>query len=101
MASDVNCLKECDTKDTKVMPGCSTFGEAERYMSKSAIVRLKAIRRLAGEALMTQEVIECVASLVEEKGTDVWWLADTESLLPDSLKRQAEQYTRGLDTMDV
>ena len=50
---------------------------------------------------MTQEVIESVAALVEEKGSDVWWLAEPEALLPEALKGQADQYVKGLDTMDV
>ena len=50
---------------------------------------------------MTQEVIEHIASLVEEKGTDVWWQASTEDLLPNSLKHRAHQLQKGLDTMDV
>ena len=28
---------------------------------------------LSGEALMTQQTIEHIAKVVEEKGTDVWW----------------------------
>ena len=55
----------------------------------------------AGEALMTQEVIEHIASLVEQKGTDIWWQVDTAALLPDSLQSQAETLKKGLDTMDV
>ena len=55
----------------------------------------------AGEALMTQEVIERIASLVEQKGSDIWWQADTAALLPDSLQSRAETLKKGLDTMDV
>ena len=50
---------------------------------------------------MTQAVIEHVAGLVEEKGSDIWWLADVEALLPPDLKSQASQYSKGSDTMDV
>ena len=50
---------------------------------------------------MTQEVIEHVAALVEQKGTDIWWQADVASLLPDSLKAEADNWKKGQDTMDV
>ena len=50
---------------------------------------------------MTQAVIEHVASLVEQKGSDIWWLADVEALLPPDMKEEADQYSKGLDTMDV
>ena len=50
---------------------------------------------------MTQAVIEHVASLVEQKGSDIWWLADTAALLPADLQSQADQYSKGSDTMDV
>lgn len=50
---------------------------------------------------MTQEVIEYIASLVEEKGTDIWWQADVASLLPENLKSDADNWQKGLDTMDV
>lgn len=55
----------------------------------------------AGEALMTQEIIEHVASLVEQKGSDVWWQAGVQDLLPESLRKQADQLQKGVDTMDV
>ncbi len=58
-------------------------------------------RRRAGDALMTQEVIEHVAKLVEEKGSDVWWQADVEALLPENLRDRAGSIRKGLDTMDV
>ena len=50
---------------------------------------------------MTEEVIEHVAALVEDKGSDAWWGAPLEALLPPSLKDRAEQLRRGDDTMDV
>ena len=50
---------------------------------------------------MTQEVIEHVAALVEEKGSDAWWGAPLEALLPASLQDRAGQLQRGDDTMDV
>lgn len=54
-----------------------------------------------GEALMSQEIIEHIAQVVEQKGSDVWWQADVEALLPESLKSRAGQLRKGLDTMDV
>ena len=50
---------------------------------------------------MTQEIIDHAAALVEEKGTDVWWQAPEEALLPPSLKAQADSFVKGTDTMDV
>lgn len=55
----------------------------------------------AGEAVMSEEVIEHVAGVVAEKGTDVWWAAPNEVLLPPSLQGRASSLTRGQDTMDV
>ncbi|KAK9813953.1 hypothetical protein WJX73_006457 [Symbiochloris irregularis] len=54
-----------------------------------------------GEAVMSEEVIEHVAGVVAEKGTDVWWAAPIEALLPPSLQDRASSLTRGQDTMDV
>lgn len=50
---------------------------------------------------MTQETIEHVASVVEQKGTDVWWAAPIEVVLPPSLQARAGTLRRGDDTMDV
>ncbi|KAF4549722.1 tRNA synthetases class I (I, L, M and V)-like protein 1 [Elsinoe fawcettii] len=55
----------------------------------------------SGEAVMTEESIEHIISVIEEKGTDAWWSdpADDSSWIAPSLP--AEQYIRGTDTMDV
>ena len=55
----------------------------------------------AGEALMTQEVIEHVAALIAEKGSDAWWGAPLEALLPASYHDRLDTLRRGDDTMDV
>ncbi|KAK9805259.1 hypothetical protein WJX72_009336 [[Myrmecia] bisecta] len=55
----------------------------------------------SGEALMTAELIEHIASVVGEKGGDAWWLLDIEDLLPPGLKAQADKLVKGQDTMDV
>ena len=68
-------------------------------MSETGVNEFAAVA--VGEPLMTQAVIEHVASLVEQKGSDIWWLADTAALLPPDLQSQADQFSKGLDTMDV
>ena len=50
---------------------------------------------------MTQEVIEHVAALVAAKGSDAWWGAPMEALLPASYHDRLDSLQRGDDTMDV
>ncbi len=50
---------------------------------------------------MTEETIEHMASVVEEKGTDAFWQAPIEELLPESLKGEAPKLEKRLETMDV
>eukprot|EP00753_Platysulcus_tardus_P019813 PLAT7558.1.p1 GENE.PLAT7558.1~~PLAT7558.1.p1 ORF type:complete len:973 (-),score=502.57 PLAT7558.1:103-3021(-) len=57
--------------------------------------------RDSGEALLTADSVEHVARLVEEQGSDVWWTASTEQLLPPQLAGEADAWQRGTDTMDV
>jgi len=54
------------------------------------------------EPLLTQETISHIEAIFREKGSDAWWELPIESLLPEGpLRLQADQYTRGTDTMDV
>ena len=55
----------------------------------------------AGKELMTEETIEHMASVVEAKGTDAFWQAPIEELLPESLKSEAPKLEKRLETMDV
>ena len=55
----------------------------------------------AGEELMTEESIEHMASVVEAKGTDAFWQAPVEELLPASLRAEAPRLEKRLETMDV
>ncbi|KAK9822294.1 hypothetical protein WJX74_003674 [Apatococcus lobatus] len=55
-----------------------------------------------GEALMTPEIIEHVAGVLESGGGgDAWWTKPLEELLPESLRDQADSLRKGEDTMDV
>ena len=56
---------------------------------------------LAGRELMTEETIEHMASVVEAQGTDAFWQAPIEELLPESLKGEAPKLEKRLETMDV
>ena len=58
----------------------------------------------AGEPLLTEESVEHMAKLVEShpRGSDVFWSATVEELLPPSLKGKAEEFEkRQIETMDV
>ena len=50
---------------------------------------------------MTEESIEHMASVVEAKGTDAFWQAPIEELLPASLHGEAPRLEKRLETMDV
>jgi isoleucyl-tRNA synthetase len=53
------------------------------------------------EVLLSEESVQHVAALVRERGSDVWWSAPLEELLPASERGRAHLYRRGCDTMDV
>ena len=46
-------------------------------------------RRLADEALMSDETIAHVTALVRQHGSDCWWTMGVEQLLPPSLQHLA------------
>lgn len=54
-----------------------------------------------GEALMTPETLSHIENLFRKRGSDTWWELEVADLLPPSLSAQADQYTKGTDTMDV
>ena len=66
-------------------------------------VPIPALYEPNGNAVMTDEVIEHIISVIQERGTDAWWTdpADDIAWVPESLRGKAEGYTRGRDTMDV
>ena len=56
---------------------------------------------IAGKELMTEESIEHMASVVEAQGTDAFWQAPVEELLPAALRGEAPRLEKRLETMDV
>eukprot|EP00644_Phytophthora_capsici_P013267 jgi/Phyca11/560976/estExt2_Genewise1.C_PHYCAscaffold_51085 len=69
--------------------------------------------KTTGEPLITEESIEYLQGIVktyrvegkdgevEREGADCWWDLSVQELLPESLKDQADQYEKGMDTLDV
>jgi len=55
-----------------------------------------------GRAVMTDESVEHIISVVRERGTDAWWAdsPDEPAWIPESLRGTGD-YRRGADTMDV
>ncbi|MDY7023414.1 MAG: isoleucine--tRNA ligase, partial [Cyanobacteriota bacterium] len=54
-----------------------------------------------GEFLMNEETINHVQKVIAEKGSDAWWELSVEELLPEKYRKDADQYRKGTDTMDV
>lgn len=54
-----------------------------------------------GEPLLTEQTLEHITGLVAQHGSDVWWTAPVEQLLPPALAHLAPSLTKGEDTMDV
>jgi isoleucyl-tRNA synthetase len=65
-------------------------------------VPIPALYEPTGNAVMTDEVIDHIISVIQERGTDAWWsdAPDDPAWIPESLRGKAE-YSRGRDTMDV
>jgi isoleucyl-tRNA synthetase len=65
-------------------------------------VPIPALYEPNGNAVMTDEVIDHIITVIHERGTDAWWTdaADDPAWIPESLRGKAE-HTRGRDTMDV
>lgn len=53
------------------------------------------------EPLMTPETLKHIEDVFRAKGSDAWWELSIAELLPADLRDQADQYTKGSDTMDV
>lgn len=58
-----------------------------------------------GEAVLTDESVSHIISVISERGTDAWWSDDEHDLawIPPSLRQSGTQksFRRGKDTMDV
>lgn len=54
-----------------------------------------------GEAILTNESVDHIIKVIEERGVDAWWSdpADDPAWLPNGLA--ASEYVRGKDTLDV
>ncbi|KAK3341791.1 tRNA synthetases class I-domain-containing protein [Lasiosphaeria hispida] len=65
-------------------------------------VPIPALYDTSGNAVMTEETIEHIISVIQKRGTDAWWTDDKYDpvWIPASLGSPVE-YTRGRDTMDV
>ncbi|KAI1765087.1 isoleucyl-tRNA synthetase [Hypoxylon sp. FL1150] len=55
-----------------------------------------------GAAVVNEDVVEHILSVIQERGTHAWWsdAPDDPAWIPASLKEKG-QYRRGTDTMDV
>ena len=65
-------------------------------------VPIPALYDASGDAVMTDETINHIISVIKERGTDAWWNDDPNdpAWIPASLQN-AGVFTRGKDTMDV
>ncbi|KAK1752550.1 hypothetical protein QBC47DRAFT_453996 [Echria macrotheca] len=65
-------------------------------------VPIPALYDAGGNAVMTEETLDHIISVIQERGTDAWWADDEHdpAWIPASLGDPAD-YTRGKDTMDV
>lgn len=63
---------------------------------------IPALYDAGGNAIMTDETIQHIISVIQERGTDAWWTDDEHdpAWIPASLGN-ASDFTRGKDTMDV
>jgi len=71
-------------------------------------VPIPALYDPSGEAVMTEETVEHIISVIRDRGIDAWWTDEPNDLawVPASLrepndKQNPLEYTRGKDTMDV
>ncbi|KAL2015834.1 hypothetical protein VTK56DRAFT_4702 [Thermocarpiscus australiensis] len=65
-------------------------------------VPIPALYEADGDAVMTEETIDHIISVIQERGTDAWWTdaPDDPAWIHPSLRGKGE-YSRGRDTMDV
>ncbi|KAM7198256.1 isoleucine--tRNA ligase [Naviculisporaceae sp. PSN 640] len=69
-------------------------------------VPIPALYKPNGEAVMTEETISHIISVIEDRGINAWWTDSPgeQAWVPESLREENGQtikYTRGKDTMDV
>lgn len=57
--------------------------------------------KLTNEPLMNAETLAHIESVFATHGSDAWWELDVAQLLPESLRSEADAYSKGTDTMDV
>ncbi|CAM9113633.1 unnamed protein product, partial [Ectocarpus fasciculatus] len=59
--------------------------------------------KVTGEPLLTEETIEHIASVFATNGgSNCWWNMSTADLLPEGeLRERADEFDKGMDTMDV
>lgn len=61
--------------------------------------------KATGEAILTEESVSHIISVISERGVDAWWSDDEldPAWIPANLKHQEDQvsFVRGQDTMDV
>jgi isoleucyl-tRNA synthetase len=53
------------------------------------------------ETLSNEAIIRHVQSLFKEHGSDIWWQAPLDVLLPPDLRSNHQKIRKGLDTLDV
>ncbi|RPA92574.1 isoleucyl-tRNA synthetase [Choiromyces venosus 120613-1] len=55
------------------------------------------------EPLLTEESVEHIISILQDKGTDAWWGIEVpeEAWTPESIRATGKKYIRGKETMDV
>uniref|UniRef100_A0A7S1JBQ1 isoleucine--tRNA ligase n=1 Tax=Eutreptiella gymnastica TaxID=73025 RepID=A0A7S1JBQ1_9EUGL len=54
-----------------------------------------------GDEVLDQEVINHVAGIFAEKGSNAWWEMSVEELMPAKYADDGKTYVKGMDTMDV
>lgn len=55
-----------------------------------------------GEALLTENSVEYIIKILQEKGTDAWWQEQDDSVfVAPEYRSNGKVYKRGYDTMDV
>ncbi len=57
--------------------------------------------RQTGEVLLNADTLAHAEALIAEHGADVWWEREEAGLLPPAWADQADQWRKGIDTMDV
>ena len=57
--------------------------------------------KLNNKVLINSETIDHVQNLFKEFGADIWWELNEDKLLPEKYLSEANNWVKGLDTMDV